>query len=348
MIFEKTKQNGPHNIIVPIEHKRSSVKEMRAVVIDRFGGPEVLSVRSVPMPEAGPEQILIRVDSAGVGVWDIGERQGTIAKAYGIEPKFPWVLGSEGAGKIVAVGENVIGFRVGDPVYGHVWAKNPKAGFYAEYTAVEAEHAWPIPSTITTEKAGALLIDGATALRGLDDALGLKQDEKLMVFGASGGVGHLAVQLAKRSGAQVFAIASGKDGVALSQELGADAAVDGHDGDMAAAAHKFAPNGFDAALLTAGGEVADRALANMRAGGRVAYPWHTTQRPAPVVPSNVRSIAYDANIDRPLIRKLNRSIDTGDFEVHLGKTFSLDRVGEAHQALGSHYLGRLALLPRMP
>src|SRR5271165_5617643 len=218
--------------------------EMKAVAIDRFGGPEVLSVRNVPVPEIEPEQILIRVDSAGVGIWDIGERQGMIAQAYGIKPKFPWVLGSEGAGKIVAVGEKVSGFRVGDLVYGHVWGKNPKAGFYAEYTPVAADEAYPIPSAITTEKAGALLIDGATALRGLDDTLGLKQDKKLMVFGASGGVGHFAIQLAKRFGVQVFAIASGEDGVALARRLGADAVVEGH-GDISASARKFAPNGFD-------------------------------------------------------------------------------------------------------
>jgi NADPH:quinone reductase-like Zn-dependent oxidoreductase len=320
--------------------------EMKAVVIDGFGGPEVLTVRNVSVPDVGPEQILIKVDSAGVGVWDIGERQGMIAQMFGIrEPIFPWVIGSEGAGTIVAAGENVSGFQVGDLVYGHVWAKNPKAGFYAEYTPVDADHAWAIPSTLTTEKAGALLIDGATALRGLDDTLGLEQDEKLMVFGASGGVGHFAIQLAKILGAQVFAIASGEDGVALCQELGADAAVDGHGGDMAAAARDFAPDGFDAALLTAGGKVADRALASMREGGRVAFPWHPQQRPDPKVPANVRTQAFDANIDQALITKLNNLIEAGPFDVHLGNTFSLDQVGDAHQALSSHYLGRLALLP---
>jgi NADPH2:quinone reductase len=320
-------------------------KEMRAVVIDRFGGPEVLSVRKVPVPEVGPDQILIRVDSAGVGMWDIVEREGIIARANGIIPKFPWVLGSEGAGKVVAVGENVMRFRIGDPVYGHVWANNPKAGFYAEYTAMDADDAWPIPSTLTTEKAGALMIDGATALRGLDDTLGLRQNEKLMLFGASGGIGHFAIQLAKRLGAQVFAIASGKDGVDLAQELGADAVVEGHAGDIAASARKFAPNGFDAGLLTSGGEVADRALVNMRDGGRVAYPWNTALRPAPKLPSNVRSLAYNANIDQALIGKLNKLIEAGPFEVHLGNIFSLDQAGDAHRALPSHHLGRLALMP---
>ncbi len=74
---------------------------MRAVAIDRFGPPEMLSAKTVPMPELEPNEILIRVESAGVGVWDIAECQGRIAQLFGLKPKFPWVLGSEGAGKIV-------------------------------------------------------------------------------------------------------------------------------------------------------------------------------------------------------------------------------------------------------
>ena len=194
--------------------------------------------------------------------------KGCSAQAFGItKPKFPWILGSEGAGKIVAIGENVSRFQVGDLVYGSVWGTNPKKGFYAEYTPIDESHTSLIPSSLTTEKAGALFIDGATALRGLDDILGLKQDEKLMIFGASGGIGHLAVQLAVRMGAHVFAIASGEDGVALTQRLGAEVSVEGHDADAVAfSAKDFAPDGFDVALLTSGGEAADSVLTNMKDG----------------------------------------------------------------------------------
>jgi NADPH:quinone reductase-like Zn-dependent oxidoreductase len=317
---------------------------MRAVSIDRFGGPEVLSARTVPTPEPKPDQILVRVDSAGVGIWDVAEREGTIAKALGVQPKFPWVLGSEGAGKIVKVGDEVSGFRNGDLVYAHVWGTNPKAGFYAEYAALNADNAWPIPSTIPTKQAGALLIDGGTALRGLTDALDLKKDERLMVFGASGGLGHLAVQLGKRLGARVFAIASGEDGVALSLELGAEAAVDGRKGNVDASAREFAPAGFDAALIAAAGEASERALTMMREGGRVAYPW-VNQRPPPKAPSTVRLHGYNGNIDRTLVIRLNRLIEAGPFKVHLDKTFTLDQSVEAYNAVGSHHLGRLVMLP---
>jgi NADPH:quinone reductase len=323
--------------------------EMRAVAIDHFCSPETLSVRTVPVPQPGPDQILVRVESAGIGVWDIAECEGMIAKMQGIKPDFPWVLGSEGAGRVVAVGDQVTKFRSGDSVYGLNWGTNPKRGFFAEYTALDAAWASPIPSSLTTEQAGALMIDGATGLRGLDEILGLKQGEKLMVFGASGGIGHLAVQLATRMGAHVFAIASGEYGVALARRLGAEAAVEGHHGDMVASAREFAPEGFDAALFTAGGDAADRALTTMRDGGRAATPGgpHSALK----VPSTVRLLIYNDSeywkkgLDLGLIGRLNELVDAGPFEVHLGKTFPLDQVADAHQTLGSHYLGRLALLP---
>ena len=114
---------------------------MRAVAIDHFGGPEVLSVRDVPIPEIKPDEILIQVASAGVGIWDIAERDGMLAQMYsqmyGIKSSFPYVIGSEGAGTTVKVGKEVDGFRNGDLVYGDIRARDPKAGFYAEYTAVK-------------------------------------------------------------------------------------------------------------------------------------------------------------------------------------------------------------------
>ena len=324
--------------------------EMRAVVIDRFGGPEVLSVRNVSVPEPKPDQILIQVESAGVAIWDAAEREGLLAKRSGVEPEFPWILGSEGAGRVVAVGDKVSEFRSGDLVYGGVWGTNPKAGFYADYTALKAENAWPIPSTVTTKQAGALLIGGATALTGLD-ALGLKQDEKLMIFGASGGLGHLAIQFAKRLGARVFAVASGEDGVELALRLGADAAVDGHHGEITASAREFAPAGFDAALITVAGqnpeaiEASEKALTAMREGGRVAFPWLSNMRPAPRAPSNVRLYGYMGNTERAFVIKLNKLVEAGAFEVHLDKTFKLDQVVDVFAAVNSHHLGRLALLP---
>jgi len=318
-------------------------KTMRAVAMDRFGGPEVLTVQTVPIPEVGPDEVLIQVEAAGVGVWDPYEREGGFAELSGTEPKFPYVPGSDGAGTVVAVGERVHQFREGDRVYAFGLA-NPKGGFYAEYTAVKADDVSLIPDNLTTEQAGAMPFDAVTALCGLDNTLDLKPGESLLIFGASGGIGHLAVQLAKRMGARVLAVASGDDGVALVKRLSADAAVDGHRDDVAAAARAFAPDGLDAALLTAGGEAADKALTALREGGRVAYP--NGVEPEPKARSGVTIESYDGRPDAQAIEKLNRLIESGPFEVHVARTFPLERAAAAHRALDSHYLGKLALRPR--
>ena len=185
---------------------------MQAAAIDRFGGIETITLRTLPVPEVGPDEVLIRVESAGVAVWDVFEREGGFAQMFGIEPKFPYVLGSDGAGTVAAVGEQVSRFKEGDRVYAAALT-NPKGGFYAEFTAVKVDNVSHVPDKLTTEQAGVMPSDAMTALRGLDDMLDLKQGEALMIFGATGGIGQLAVQLAKRMGARVLAIASGRSAV---------------------------------------------------------------------------------------------------------------------------------------
>ncbi len=322
---------------------RVKQKTMRAVALDQFGGPEVLKVQTLPIPDVGSDEILIQVEAAGVGVWDPFEREGGFAQWSDTEPKFPYVPGSDGAGTVVAVGERVRRFREGDRVYAFGLA-NPKGGFYAEYAAVKADDVSLIPNNLTTEQAGAMPFDAITALQGLDDTLGLQAGESVLIFGASGGIGHLAVQLAKRIGALVFAVASGDDGVALVQRLGADVVVDGHKDDIVSVARKFAPEGLDAALLTAGGEAAEQALTALREGGRIAYP--NGVEPEPQARPGVTIRSYDGRPNPQAIEKLNRLIASGPFEVHIAQRFPLERAAEAHRVLDTHYLGKLVLRPR--
>lgn len=336
---------------------------MRAVAIDGFGGPEVLAVKEIPVPKTEPDQILIKVQSAGIGVWDIVERQGMFSEylkqAYGIKASFPYVLGTEGAGTVVDVGDQVRRFKVGDRVYASLSRGVTKAGYYAEYVAVREDAAMLAPSNLPTEQCGALPIDGGVALLELSEILKLKSGEKILIFGASGGIGHLAIQFAKRMGAEVFAVASMEDGVALSKGLGADVAVDGRKGDILGTIREFFPDGVDAALLTVRGfdseamKQVEKALGAMRMNGRVAYPWSDNQVTPPNVPAGVRMLpfpfaSYTENRDtlhRSLMERLNQMIEEGPFEVHLGKAFPLDQVVEAHATLGSHNLGRMVLLP---
>jgi len=319
---------------------QAKTQTMRAVALDKFGGPEALKIQNLPIPQIEANEVLIRVEAAGVGAWDPLEREGRFVEIIGNKPRFPYVLGSDGAGTIAAVGKNVTRFKEGDRVYAAELA-NPKGGFYAQYTSVNADNASLIPGQLTIEQAAVLPSDGLTALTGLQNVLDLKSGESLMVFGASGGIGHLAIQLAKLLGANVLAIASGDDGVELAKKLGADKSVDGRGDDVLKAARDFAPNGIDAALVTAGGQRTDQALSAIRKGGRIAHP-HGVM-PEPTAPKGVELEAYDGETSRPLIDKLNDLIDSGPFTVQVDRTFPLEDADKAHKALGEHHLGKIAL-----
>ena len=314
---------------------------MKAVAINRFGELDALMVQTIPVPNAGPDEVLVRVASAGVGVWDPFELAGGFAEMFGTKAKFPYVLGSDGAGTVVATGQGVRRLKEAQKVYG--FSDFNGNGFYAEYAAIKADKAAPIPHSLSIQEAGAMPVDAMTALRGVDDTLGLKPGESVLIFGASGGVGHLAVQLAKRMGARVFAAASCSDGVEFVRSLGADAVVDGHKDDVAAAAREFAPQGLDAALLTAGGDAAEKALAALRDGGRVAYPHGVDPEPRGRPGLTIKG--YDGTPDVEAMEKLNRLIESGPFKVHIARSFPLEKAIEAEQALESHYCGKLALRP---
>jgi NADPH:quinone reductase-like Zn-dependent oxidoreductase len=317
-------------------------KTMKAVAIDEFGGIEKMRVRDLPIPQVGPDEVLVHVETAGVGAWDPFEREGGFAKEFGVKPQFPYILGADGAGTVESVGKEVHGLKKGDRVYG-INLMNPKGGFYAQYATLKAEHAAAVPKKLSIQQAGVMAVDAVTALQGLDDTLHLKSGETVMIFGASGGIGHMAIQLAKRMGAKVLAVASGEDGVQLTKKLGADAAVDGHKDDILAAARAFAPQGVDAALVTAGGPEVDQALVALREGGRVAFP--NGVEPAPKAPNNIKAQSYNGQPHRQVFEKLNHLIDAGPFEVHIARTFTLERAADAQRNLNEHYLGKLALQP---
>jgi len=309
---------------------------MQAAAIDRHGGPEVLRPHVLPVPKPRNKQVLIRLEAAGIGVWDTAVRAGEIELG---KKGFPKVLGNDGAGTVVAIGKGVDRVHVGDRVYAYAY----EGGFYAQYVAVEEGETAIVPPNLPTEEAGALGADGVTALIGLEQGLKLRAGEDLMIFGASGGIGHLAVQLAKRMGARVLGVASGEDGVDLVRRLGADAVVDGRSSpeSVARAVRAFAPEGVDVALVLAGGEAVQRAVGGMKKGGRLAYP--NGVEPAPEAPDGIRVTAYDGVPSPRIFERLNSRIAAGPFHVELGRTFDLEKAAQAHRAVNQHHLGKLAL-----
>ncbi len=295
---------------------------MKAAVIDRFGGPEELHIATVTVPELSENEILIKVNRAGVGVWDPWLREGGASSR-----SFPLVLGSDGAGTVVAVGPKIRLFKIGDQVYGYGY-DNPKGGFYAEYSAVSEENAAVIPANVKANEAGALAVSGITALLGLEK-LKLDNKKKLMIVGASGGVGHVALQLAKRMGGSVLAVASGTDGVDLVQRLGADRSVDGHNANIIRMVKDFAPEGLDAALAFTNSEDLMEALKEVKKGGHIAYP--NGVEPEPEGLPGVGVHAYDGLPSPEAFERLNGLIGQGSFHVEISRTYLLEEAAQAHR-----------------
>jgi NADPH2:quinone reductase len=253
---------------------------------------------------------------------------------------FPRVLGGDGAGTVAAVGTDVRDFKEGDEVYAFGFF-NPKGGFYAEYAAIPANQVALIPGNLDMQQAGALAVTGVTALRGLVDTLKVAASQRLLIFGASGGVGLPAVQLAKALGAKVLAVVTGDEGAVLVRNGGADTVVNSKKENLGDAIAAFAPDGLDCILAVVNGAGLDTAIAAVRKGGRVAYP-HGVQ-PEPKGRPGVEVIGFDGVPDRQVLDKLNALIESRPFSVHIFKTFALADAPEAHRTLSGHHLGRMTL-----
>jgi NADPH2:quinone reductase len=311
---------------------------MNAAACDRFGGPEVLTLHKLKVPELDHGEVLIEIDAAGVGIWDAEMRAGEIPLP-GIT--FPLVPGTDGAGRIVALGSHIRRFRIGDAVYAYTFA-NPKGGFYAEYVAVDAEKVSTIPRGLGMLEAGAIGTTGLTALQGIDDALNLRLDETVIIHGGSGGVGTLAIQFARLRGARILATASGADGEELVRRLGADAAVDGRSGDIVAAARAFAPDGVHAVLAFAGGDALERCLDALRPGGRTAWP--NGVEPVPKQRGGIRMSSYDAVPGVRQFEALNRAVEASHLQVPIAAKFDLSQAADAQRRVEQgHVLGKVVL-----
>ena len=194
---------------------------MKAVVIDRYGTPEELTVCDVPKPEPWPGQVRIRVQAASVNPIDWRLRSGSFR--FLLPQKFPLILGFDVAGKIDAIGTNVEGFRLGDRVYSRLDSKG--GGGYAEYTVTRSTAIAPIPESLSFTEAAALPLVALTALQGLTRFGHVKARQRVLINGASGGVGTAAVQIACALGAEVTGVCS-ESNAELVKSLGATTVID--------------------------------------------------------------------------------------------------------------------------
>lgn len=314
---------------------------MKAAAIDRFGPPSVITLHTLPVPELDAHEVLLAVHTAGVGSWDAKIRDGTWATG---NEHFPLVLGSDGAGVVAAKGSRVRRLRVGDRVWAYEY-ENPKGGFYAQYVAIDAAVVAPVPARLDLLHAGAATTTGLTAQQGIDDILRVRAGERALIFGATGGVGTLAVQFAARAGARVVATARTRAGTRLLRELGADAVFDPQRDDARRSLRPIGVDSFDAILALAGGDALEQCIDLVRAGGRVAYP--NGVEPEPRRRRNVRVVAYDASAGPREFAHLSRAVEDAHLRVPIAARYPLAGAARAHERLQEgHVIGRIALQVR--
>ena len=314
---------------------------MRAAAVDRFGPPSAITLHTLPVPKPGPREILIAIHTAGVGGWDESIRDGSW-RLNG-RSRFPLVLGTDGAGTVVMTGARVKRFRVGDRAYAYS-AENKKGGFYAEFVAVKERDAGVVPRRLDLRAAGAGAVTALTALQGIDGALRVRRGETVLVFGASGAVGTLAVQFAKRRGARVIATGSGRRASKLLARLGADVIVDARAKDAADRLRTAARDGIDAALALAGGPELERCLDFVRDRGRIAYP--NGIEPEPMRRRGFRIRSYDAAAGPREFAQLDEAVRRSRLRVPIAATYPLGSASAAHRRLHGHLVGRIALRVR--
>jgi NADPH2:quinone reductase len=310
---------------------------MRAAAIDRFGPPSAIAIHEMPIPQPGPREILIALEAAGVGEWDESIRDGSWRAG---RPRFPLILGTDGAGMIVAKGARARRFDVGDRVYAYE-SGNPKGGFYAEYVAVDERKAGRVPERLDFLQAGAGAVTSLTALQGVDGVLKVRKGQTVLIFGASGAVGTLAVQFAKRHGARVLATASGRRATALVKRLGADGVIDARGRDLPERLRTLAPEGLDAVLALAGGDELERCLDFLHDGGRIAHPNGIDPEPRPRRRFRIRG--YDAVAGPREFTQLRRAVVQAKLSVPIAAVYPLASAAAAHRRLHDHVVGRIVL-----
>ena len=326
---------------------------MRAVQLKRFGDPDVLQTVEIPKPGPGPSEVLIRSHAVGVNFFEVLMR----ADRYAVTPELPIILGVEAAGTVEAVGPGVdaslLGKRVAAPLF---MSKRPYGG-YADYVTIDAHLVVPLPDDLAFDQATALMVQGLTALHLLRQSP--PQGKSILINSASGGVGTLLIQLAKRAGArQVIAVAGSPSKLDFVSSLGADVGFDYSKPDWPARAKKASGGaGVDIVYDMVGGAMTAAALDALAPGGELVFgamgrfALDTAQLEAMLAANqSLKGFALLPLLSPELLRndlgELFRMALTGEIKVVLGEPFPLDRASDAHRAIEERRTsGKVVLVP---
>jgi NADPH:quinone reductase len=330
---------------------------MRAMVLDRYGEPDVMQLRDVPVPQTQDGEVLIRVGYAGVNPADTKVRAGHTARGRHRyrEVEFPFVSGMDAAGVVERAGPNVNEFRQGDRVITWSAADGMTWGSYAEFIRVSARNVSPMPKSLNFAQAAAVPVASLTAFQALFHAEkgGMIPGQKVLIHGAAGGVGSFAVQFAKSGGLLVSATC-GTANVAYVRSLGADRVIDYKTEDVCRAVRDWSAEGVDVVLDIVGPATLPQALDMLRPGGRLVNIAGITVTTGGDIEHDrkeaerrgFRKIVtiIDFERARESMREITHLIDGGLVRVPAIDVLALEEAPRAHRLIETgHVRGKLVL-----
>jgi len=321
---------------------------MRAIRPRQTGGPDLLAIQELPTPEPAADQVLVRVDAAGVNYIDVYHLSGL----YPLPSPLP--IGLEGAGTIEKLGEGVTGMRVGERV---AWASVP--GSYASHVVAPVDKLVPVPDGVATDVAAALLLQGMTAHYLTRSVFPLQPGHVALVHAAAGGVGLLLLQLARRAGAQVIGTVSTEAKAALAKQAGADQVINYTTSDFAAEIRRITSGrGADVVYDSVGQATFDGSLACLAPRGMLALFGQSSGVVPAVDPARLGRgsffltrpslFHYTATRSELLARggDLFALVASGELRVRIERAYPLAQAADAHRALTSRATtGKLLLIP---
>lgn len=331
---------------------------MKAILLTKAGGTEVLKMTEVDTPQLSkPNFMRVRLHAAGVNPVDYKMRnRGGVAV-----DKLPKILGCDGAGIVEAVGEAVTRFRVGDEVYffnGGIGYNDQ--GNYAEYTTIHQEYAALKPKNLSMAEAAALPLAWITAWESLVDRCQLQANQRVLIHAGAGGVGHLAIQLAKSLGARVATTVSSQEKAGFARSLGADYCINYTQADFAQAALDWTEDaGVDVVFDTVGGEIFCRSIPATRVYGKIVTLLEPPCDSQAIKVAKLRnlSLIYELMLtpslmgmhevriaQRMMLDEASRLIEADKLQVKISQVLPLAEVAEAHRLVEmGHTVGKIVL-----
>lgn len=294
---------------------------MKAVRMHTFGSPDVLVYEDAPRPTPATDEVLVRVHAAGVNPADWQSRQGSDELLY--PAQLPLILGWDVSGVVEVIGEHVKSLKVGDVVYGMV--RFPDWGStYAEYITAPASHLAPKPSSLTHIEAAALPLVALTAWQALFEAADLQAGQTILIHAAAGGVGHIAVQLAKWKGARVIGTASGRNTTYL-KSIGVDEVI-----DYTTTRFDDVLHDVDAVLDTMAGEISDRSFKVLKRGG-VIVSIAATPSAELAAQYGIQVADILVHTDAAQLAQITALCEAGFLKPTIDSVFPLAQAAEAHR-----------------